>query len=199
MLLPEGFRDFKSAKTYPLPSTHKELRKLTQIAIPPGVRDSGYVYIKRAESKWKSFASRKLSAALDTAHRAEQIKTKQQKLSNEMNACLNEAREAVNQVKKEAEKQIANLSDLFSLGRQGIEGQMKAHLSGTDWKEERISARDFRECFRMVSQAVHALGVPSEQRDKAREAVLREAAEAAESTKEALALAPGGKDPEVAH
>lgn len=199
MLLPEGFRDMNSARTYPLPSYTKDLRKLTQIPVVQGVRDSGTVYIKRAEAAWKRKASRKLSAVLDVERRRDEIKAQQNSLQRDMEACLKEAQAAANQVKAEAEKQIANLSDLFALGRQGIEGQMRAHLDGTVWQEEKISARDFRECFRMVSQAVKGLGLPSDQREKAREAVLQEVAEAAESTKEALALAPGGKDPEVTH
>lgn len=198
-MLPEGFREVGSAAHYPLPSNRADLLTLMQIPLGPHQSDSGTIYLGRVLKKWKSLRRKRLSAELDVERRREKLINKQDNLRREMGELVNEARNAVNQVKVEAEKQIANLSDLFALGRKGLEGQMKAHLDGTEWKDERISARDFRECFRMVTQAVHSLGVPSNQRDKAREAIIQEAAAAAQDTKEALALAPGGEEPEVTH
>ena len=49
---------------------------------------------------------------------------------------------------------IANLNDLFALGRRGIDGQMQAHLAGETWMGEEINARAFRELFRMVITGV---------------------------------------------
>jgi len=198
-LLPEAFRTEGSARKYPLPATSAEIQKLVTIPIPPGVRDSGTVYLQRALIRWQGLRRRKNSAILDTERRFNTIKVNQGNLKTAIKEMKAEAQAAVNEVKAEAVKHIANLSDLFSLGRKGIEGQMRAHLDGEQWRGEEISAKDFRECFRMVSQAVKGLGLPSDQREKARDAVMQEVAEAAESTKEALALAPGGKDLEVEH
>lgn len=198
-LLPEGFRTVNAAKAYPLPTGAGQLQRLVNVPFDPGKTDSGVIYLGRAARRWRALRQRKISTVIDTDRSLQEVQVTHAELKNTIKGLEDEARAAVNQVKVEADRQIANLTDLFSLGRKGIEGQMRAHLDGKTWKEETISARDFRECFRMVSQAVKGLGLPSEQRDKAREAVMEEAAAAAQSTFEALALAPGGKDPEVEH
>ena len=94
---------------------------------------------------------------------------------------------------------IASLTDLFSLARKGIDGQMRAHLDGKEWMGEKINARAFRECFRMVTQTVKGLGLPSEERTRAKSAIMDEVAEALKDTQETVALAPGGDDEEVEH
>jgi len=199
LLLPEGFRTVHAAKAYPLPTGVGQLQRLVNVPFDPGKTDSGVIYLGRAARRWQALRQRKISTVIDTDRSLHEVQVTHVELKNTIKDLTDEARAAVDQVKAEADKQIANLSDLFSLGRKGIEGQMRAHLDGETWKGEDISAKDFRECFRMVSQAVKGLGLPSEQRDKAREAVMEEAAAAAKSTFEALALAPGGKDPEVEH
>jgi hypothetical protein len=199
LLLPDGFRDRASGRTYPLPSNAGELQRLMAIPINARQKDAGTIYLLRAEKKWQEGRRRRVSALVDTEAKKQDISNARAALRTEMRQLKHEAERAVNEVRIEAEKQIANLSDLFALGRKGIEGQMRAHLDGAEWKGESISARDFRDCFRMVSQAVKGLGLPSDQREKAREVVMQEVAEAAESTKDALSLAPGGKDPEVEH
>ena len=199
LLLPEGFQNAEAGRTYPLPSNYKQLQRLCSIEILPQQNDSGTIYLKRCMAKWKEGQRRRISALGDTENKKHAIVQQQYYLRQDMKNLKAEAQEAVNLVKLEAEKQIANLTDLFALGREGIAGQMRAHLDQAKWKGEDISARDFRECFRMVSQAVHALGLPSGERAKAREVVMAEAAAAAGATKGALALAPRRKAPEVQH
>jgi hypothetical protein len=199
LLLPDGFRALECGKSYPLPSYQKDLRELALIVPPPGNVDAGVIYLRRAMSQFRKRRGRKVSALIETDRRSAELLVEHGRYRKQIDALKAEAEKAVDKVKAAANQQIANLSDLFALGRQGIEGQMRAHLDETKWKKETISARDFRECFRMVSQAVKGLGLPSEQRDKAREAVMEEAAAALQSTQEVLAMAPGGKEPEVTH
>ena len=81
---------------------------------------------------------------------------------------------------------MAGLNDLFALGREGIERQMKAYLAGAEYQGEKIDGEAFRSCFRMVTQAVKGLGLPSDQRDKARDAVMEEVAKSVEATRSAI-------------
>lgn len=194
LLLPEGFRDPDAAKEYPLPLERTELMKIFAIPIPPNKNDGGCFYIKRAYKKVHELNRRTQSAALrtyDTERKA--IKAKSN-FDATLGNLRKQAWEATNRLKAEAEQAIAGLNDLWALGRKGIEGQMKAHLDGTQWHGEEIDAKAFRECFRMVTQAVKGLGMPTDQRDKAVEVVMEEAARAMESTQEALALAPNAED-----
>ena len=191
LLLPEGFRTEECGKLYPLPTQRLELQKLVAIPIPRNKKDCGCLYLRRALKKWRASQERRQSAALGAARAEQQIlRTKSEftALTREMRA---EARAAVDQVKQEAAKAVANLNDLFALGREGIEGQMKAHLSGAEWHGETIDAEGFRSCFRMVSQSIQRLGLPSDQRDKARDAVMEEFAASVKDTQDAVAMAPG--------
>ena len=191
LLLPERIRSNECGMLYPLPGDRTEIQKLVAIPIPKRKKDCGTLYLRRALKEWRKRQEHRQSAALGAARAETQIinaKKEFTALTKELRA---EARAAVDEVRQEAQKAVANLSDLFSLGREGIEGQMKAHIAGTEWKGEPIDARAFRECFRMVSQAVKGLGLPSDQRDKARDVVMEEFAASLKDTQEVVAMAPG--------
>jgi len=196
LLLPDGWRDQASGKTYPLPSRRLELQKLASIFVPHhrDKRDCGCLYINRAIKKWKKAQGNVNSAVLDVGKRSHSIARSQHNYNALIKDLKKDAREAVNEVRAEAAKAVANLTDLFSLGRQGLEGQMKAHLDGAEWKGEEINARAFRECFRMVVTAVKNLGLPSDQKQSAESVVVEELAAALKSTQEIVAMAPGPGD-----
>jgi len=197
-LLPRRYRDIELGKTYPLPSRISELRKLVIIPVPPFRKDAGSEYMRRAAARYKELLSRKQSALLDIGARAEQARLAQKSFDKSLESMQAEAKSAVDGVRTEINRAIASLSDLFRLGREGLEGQMKAHLANEPWKGEVIDADAFRQCFRMVSQTVKALGVPTEQSDKAKEAIIEEAAKALQETREALAMSPNAI-PETKH
>ena len=199
-LLPLGFRTIEAAKTYPLPRTRSELQRLISIVIPPGphVDDSGALYIKRAMSKWRELESRRVSAVIDVSHRADQVAKASQDFDQQTEAMKAQAQRAVDGVLEEAKLATASLKDLFALGRKGIKGQMQAHIDNEEWQDEKITAHAFRQCFAMVTGAVKGLGMPSDQKSSAKEAIIEEAAEAIRSSREALELAPG-TDPEIEH
>ena len=196
LLLPEGFRDQGSGKTYPLPSRRIELQKLSSIFVPHNwdKRDCGCLYINRAIKAWKKKQMRSNSAILDIGLRRHQVKRSQDTYNILMKGLRSDARQAVEEVKQEAVLAVASLKDLFSLGREGLDGQMRAHLEGKDWKGETIDAKAFRDCFRMVTSAVKGLGLPSDQKQAATEAVIEEVAAALKSTQETVALSPGPGD-----
>lgn len=198
LLLPEGYRDQEQGKTYPLPGTRNELQKLAMIPIPLGKMDSGCIYLRRAAEAYRSKVTAMQSAALDIGRKASQTLDMKHNFGTDLRRMKEEAAKAVEGVKIEAGKAIASLSDLFRLGREGLEGQMKAHLAGETWKGEQIDAEAFRNCFRMVSQTVKGMGLPSDQTEKAKEAIIEEAAAALRDTREALAMAPG-TDAETKH
>lgn len=199
LMLPTGFRDQSSGLTYPLPTARSELQELAAIDIPLRKEDSGCRYLRRALKEWKGRQLKRHSAVLDTGRREAQVKKSHQNYLHRMKELRVQANKAVDEVRKEAERAVANLRDLFALGREGLDGQMKAHLEGVEWKEEKISAAAFRECFRMVTMAVKGLGLPSEQRDKAKEAVLEEVAASLRDTQETVALGPGTDPEETEH
>jgi hypothetical protein len=193
-LLPLGYRNSEDAKAYPLPSKREELRKIVVIPYKPSAADGGAVYIRRATEAYKKKVVAGQSAALDIGRRASQIQSIKHNFDTDIKRMRTEAAQSVNEVKIEVGKAIASLSDLFRLGREGLEGQMKAHLAGSEWQGERIDASAFRNCFRMVSQTVKGMGLPSDQTDKAKEAIIEEAAAALRDTREALAMAPSPTD-----
>ena len=199
LLLPEGFRASQCGKTYPLPSRRLELQKLVAIYIPKNKRDSGCVYLRRALDKWKEQQARASSALLDMGRREERIKESHYNYQQFIRKCKEDARKAVDEVREETGQAIANLNDLFDLSRKGINEQMKAHLEGRKWQGEKINARAFRECFRMVTQAVKGLGLPSDQRAKADEAIMEEVAASLKDTREAVAFGRGGDGEETEH
>jgi hypothetical protein len=198
LLLPPGFRDSDSGATYPLPTRRSELQRLIAIPIQPGKLDAGTRYIKRAIAKFKERQQNTQSAMIDLGRRQQQAEAYQDEYHRKLKSLRDEAQKAADEVRAQADKAIASLTDLFSLGRKGLEGQMKAHLDGKPWQGEEIDSDAFRQCFRLVSQAVKGLGLPSTERETAREAIIDEVSAAMKATKEALAMAPG-QDDEVKH
>jgi len=191
-LLPDGHRRTTQAQQYPLPTRKDELFKLSMIPIPdiPAERDSGHIYAKRAAAEWKKRQWKTQSAVVDVGRRKHAIKELHNRYKRDLKELRAEANEAVNDVRLAAAREIANLNDLFALGREGIDKQMRAHLDDRELNGEKITARAFRECFRIVTQAVKGLGLPSEQRSKAADAVIEELAASLKSTQETVALAP---------
>lgn len=195
LLLPDGFRDADSGKDYPLPTEAADIQALIAINIPLRKSDSGCIYLKRAIKRWKTQHSRlPRSPVLDIERRQAKADKAAYNYTQHMRLLRIEARNAVEQVKIQAAESAASLTELFSLGRQGLRGMMEAHLKNEEWKGEAISASAFRDCFRMVSQTVKALGLPSDQRKDATVAVMDEVAAALKSTQEALAMQPGDVD-----
>lgn len=199
LLLPDGFRDQECGEAYPLPSDRTSLQQLVAIPIPHNKKDSGCIYLKRALKLWQRRQAHKQSAAFDVARRVESIGRTQESYNAKIRKLREEAIAAVDGVKQEAERATASLNTLFSLGRRGIEGQMQAHLANTQWQGEQISASAFRECFRMVTQAVKGLGLPSEQRASADEVVLEQVAASIRETQETVALATDPEKTEIEH
>ena len=196
LLLPDGFRNQEGGKTYPLPTSRPELQKLIVIPIPANKSgDSGIYYLHRAVEAFKRRSAERLSP-IDMSRKINEVDNLKHALREQARRFKLSANEAVEEVRAEAGKAIASLNDLFALGREGLGGIMKAHLAGEQWKGEAVSTDQFMGCFRMVSQAVKGLGLPSEQRDKARDAVMEEVAKSLESTRSAIS---GSTDDEVQH
>jgi hypothetical protein len=194
-ILPEGFRDHDSGKSYPLPSVREDLQRVAFIPILSKKLDSGSMYIKRALRRWKDNAKNRTSAILDAGNRAQTIATKQADLVQEIRKAKLETRNIVNEVREEAAKASASMTELFSLGRKGLDGQMKAYLGNTAYQGEMITGKDFRECYRLVSQTVKALGLPDSEKKSAQGAVLDQYAAALKSTQDAVSLAAGPEAP----
>jgi hypothetical protein len=194
-LLPEGFRDQDCGRTYPLPTRWREIQKIAAIYLPAHAekRDCGCFYIRRAIREWTSRQEKKQSILLDLGRREQQITKRHEHFNEKAREREQEARDAVENVREEAKKAVASLTDLFALARKGIDGQMRAHILGAKWHGEKISAAGFRDCFRIVAQAVKGLGLPSDQRAKAEGAILEEAAAAIKAMKESLELSPTAK------
>lgn len=194
LLLPEGFRSQQSGRTYPLPSSKVAIQQVAAIYLPPGKADSGCEYIKRAIKAHKRRQQRKQCAAIEAERQLHDLTKVKEKYERSLDKMKREASIAVELVKEQASEAVASLHELFDLGRRGMEGQMKAHLDGKSWKGEKIPAAAFRQCFRLISQAVKGLGLPSDQTKKARDAIIQEVATSIEGTQEALAMAPGPDD-----
>ena len=200
LLLPEGFRAQECGSTYPLPTSRPELQILSLIPVPNGYKlDSGSVYLRRAQKEYRRRAARRRSAALDASSCAHKVIEASKKLDRQVEEFKSDAAAAVESVKKAAEEGIASLNDLFSLGKKGLEAQMRAHLGDQELNGEKINAKAFRECFQMVTQAVKGLGIPSDDRQKATEVVENEAAQAIKGMQDALSMAPGSQNPETEH
>ena len=191
LLLPHGFRSRECGSLYPLPRHGKDLELLATIPVPRYCKDAGCSYLRRVAKKVRERHATRQFSALQIARNEQHVANAKQEFDALTKKLRAEARAAVDEVKQEAAKAVANLNDLFALGREGIEGQMKAHLSGAEWHGETIDAEGFRSCFRMVSQSIQRLGLPSDQRDKARDAVMEEFAASVKDTQEVVAMAPG--------
>lgn len=196
MLLPEGYRDEASGMTYPLPTSRKELAKLVEIPTPPFKKDCGCVYLHRASQLWLRKPIRRKIKPIDAEEqrRVHNAYSVSEHFKRRMKKVESEARLSAEQVHRAAAVAVASLTTLFELGRQVIDGQLQAHLSGEEWKGEKISASAARECFRMVTQAVKGFGLKTDQVPAAQETIMREAAEAIKATQEAIALAPRTED-----
>lgn len=197
LILPEGFRAQEFGQTYPLPSSRLELQVLAAIPIPPGYdkKDSGTLYLRRAFRAWKESRRRKnVKTLMDLARREYQVRRSCDNFEQMTRKLRAQAREELETVKVEAAKAVASLSDLFSLAKQGLDAQMRAHLGGTEWNGEKIGSRAFRECARIVLAGVKGLGLPSEDRNRAKDAIIEEAASAIRATQEAVDLAPGAQN-----
>jgi hypothetical protein len=203
--MPEACRNVEHAKAYPLPTKMVDLQRLVAIPVPDmnsGPANDGdsatKIYLERASLNLRVRRRRRDSAYLDLTRRQQSITEMQSRVKAQMNVLKEEAKQAVEGVKAQAQEAIASLNDLFALGRQCIDGQMRAHLNGAEWKGEYINASAARACFRMVSMAVKGLGLPSEQRQTATRAVMDQIAESIKATQDALTSGPGDED-ETAH
>ncbi len=200
LLLPDGFRDSKCAKTYPLPARGSEIFKIASIYVQPYKRDSGSMYIKRALKKHKQLQQRRQGVEQEIGRNGQKVADLTRNYKSKMKCLRKDAVAAVDDVREAATEAIASLTDLFSLGRKGLAGQMEAHLNGKKWMGEKIDARAFRESFRMVAQSVGKLGLPSAERKRARESVVKEVAAALAATQDAVALSgDDGGDPPTEH
>lgn len=185
LLLPEEYQSGSLAREYPLPADIRQLQQVATLPLQKNKMDSGSIYIRRAMRELQ----RRLTAKMGTHRRLEgaenAAKEALKSFENRVKQLEARGEKAIQGVQDRADEAIASLNDLFELGRKGLEGQMQAHLDGKPWQDEEINARAFRECFRMVSQAVKGLGLPSSEREKAREAIVKELSESLKATKEA--------------
>jgi len=186
LLLPQGFRAEEFGLTYPLPSSISDLETLYELKIPPRKADSGCRYLHRAHKKYRERAARAESRLHDIGRREHKIKYTTENYIALMKRKREEANAAVEDVRKAAEMATASLTDLFSLGRRGLEEQMQAYLDGKPLRGETIDSKAFRDCFRMVTQAVKGLGLPDPQRKNAADSIMEQAAEAIRRTRGAM-------------
>ncbi len=188
LLLPHGFRDRECAITYPLPTQRPDLQRISIIPLKRSAWDCGSVYIRRAMREFKRRPNTYNRAAKATDAHVERLETMHREYQSRLDNLRTESRKAVDEVKEEAKQAIASLMDLFALGRKGIAGQMQAHLDGKEWQGEKIDAGAFRQCFRMVTQAVDGLGLPTEQRASASNAIMQQVAESIQSTQDTVSV-----------
>lgn len=194
LILPDGLHTREAGQKYPLPTSNEELNKVAAIAVSPRRRDGGSIYIRRAQKRWRDRMSRpnRLSALdIEEQRILHNADTSNAKFKQRMREYVEEAKTAVQQVHQEASTAVASLTKLFELGRRTLEGQLNAHLNDEEWHGEKITAGAARQCFRMVSQAVKGLGLPSDQRQSAHAATMQEVAEAIKATQDVVTLAPG--------
>ncbi len=189
LLLPSAFR--ASGKSYPLPSKRIELQLLSTIPIPAYKKDDGVLYIKRAIGRWKL---RQTQSVRNEVHiqsgifRAEQSADKLILRTKELRQ---QAKQAVDEVREEAQKASASLGDLFSLIRKGLNGMIKAHIAGEEWHGSMVTKREFLTASAVVIGAVKGLGIPSGQGKVAKDVIQEQVAAAIREMQETLALAPG--------
>lgn len=181
LLLPREHRDIELATQYPLPYPIEELLALSVIPFRVGKHDSGSVYLRRCKAEAKA----RLKSQSGSSRSIEAAEAEVTAMTARFNKTVVKL---TKQVQQEAKEAIASLDELFALGRKGLEGQMKAHLSGQPWQGEEIDSDAFRQCFRMVSQSVKGLGLPSTEEPKAREAVMEQYAASIRATQEAEAM-----------
>ena len=181
LLLPDAFRTPEQAKKYPLPTYINELLSLCTIPFKPQKMDPGCIYLRRCRKEAKI----RLRAKAGSARNIEAAEAEVDALKKDFKKQIDKI---TTEVRTTADRAIASLDQLFALGREGLEGQMRAHLKGEEWKGEGIDAEAFRQCFRMVSQAVKGLGLPSSEAPRARDAIMQEVAASLRATQEAEAM-----------
>lgn len=194
-LLPPGFRAQEHGSTWPMPARTRELGLIAKIQVPEHKTDSGCVYIRRCrrelERRHMLAADRARELRLKAMTPEERLQVDEE-YARTLDKAVHDATRRINQevdgIREVCEKAAASLDELFELGRRGVEGQMRAHLEGDDWQEEKISAAAFRDCFKMVTGAVTKMGVPTGQEKKARDAIFHEISAAEDDLKESLAL-----------
>lgn len=198
LILPQEYRTKPLARAYPLPSKVEEIQLIAAIPLVSRM-DCGAVYIRRAISelnrriKQSKFASERADRKVDAVEQqAVELKGEFEGRLARLEA---EAQAVVQRLQDRADLAIASLDELFRLGREGIEGQMRSHLAGEKWMGEDITGRAFRECFRMVTQTIKGLGLPTGEEQPARKAIIEEAAASLRATQEAVAMRgePEGK------
>lgn len=190
LLLPERFRYDNFGPTYPLPGKPAELRRLACIPVPPGKTDSGCIYLRRCFNLWRQKAAKKGSLLNDLGRTAEKLQKDRKRVELEMEKLKQAAESAVEDVKARAAESVATLTDLFALGRKGLREQMESYLAGKELRGEEISHAAFRDCFRMVTQAVKGLGLPDGERKNAAESIVEQAAAALRATRATLDANP---------
>ena len=194
LLLPEGFRDRDSGEIYKLPSAKPALQELATIPIPSKKMDSGCIYLRRAVKEAQRRWMNKEPTSVAIERQEKRIQEKANTVHRQTKVLLQDVRKAVNNVKEEAERCGDSLKDLFSVVREIALGQLKAHLAGEKWHGEKISSAAARQWFSIVSSAVKGLGMPSDQKTAAHEAIIEEAAQAIRDTQDAVSRAPGSDD-----
>jgi hypothetical protein len=199
LLLPEGFRAQECGRTYPLPSRRPELELLTSIFIPFNKQDSGCLYLRRAAKKAKEARKRVQSATYDLASRRAKVKQDHGEFKRSLKSLKSEARQMVDEVRQEAQRQAASLNTLYDLTKRGLEGLIEAYLENKLWNGEKVTNAEFLAAGRIVTQTSKALGLPQQPGDSMAETVFDEYAAAIKETQETVALAPPSDDPEIEH
>ena len=203
LLLPERFRYDSFGPIYPLVGKPQELRRLACIPVPPGKTDGGAVYLRRCFNAWRKKAALKGSLLNDLGRTGDKLRQDTAKLEKQMQKMVQEAQNAVDDVRQQAAASVATLTDLFSLSRKGLKQQMDAYMANQPLNGEEITHAAFRDCVKIVTQAVKGLGLPDGERKNASEAVVEQMAEAlraAEETRETLNLtAKPQNDDETTH
>lgn len=195
LLLPDGYRERNCGIGYPLPTSMEDLRAIANLRIGRGQRSAGAFYIRRARKMITDSIDSK-TEPMEIEERAHEVALAHGRFKDKVKDARYDISKAVAEVKKFADEATSSMNDLFELGRRGMKAQMEAHLNNEELHGEKIDARAFRECFRMVSQTVKGLGLPSHERDKATEAILDEFAASMKARDAALAMAPGNDDSE---
>lgn len=199
LLLPEGFRHAIAGQTYPLPSLLKDLQSLVVIPIPPRKQDAGCKYLKRALLAYKKKLAGRQSAILDTQFKQKQIEETASNVMDRMKVLRTEATRARDEVRAEAEKAIASMSDLYSGIKKGLLEMIEAKNKNRPYQGRNVTNAEFLTAARIVTQSVGKMGIPPGDHKKTQQAVLDELAAAIKSSQEALDMAPGSKDPETEH
>lgn len=195
-LLPPGFRDAEAATRYPLPSSFEDIHQIAIIPLRRNARDGGTVYMRRIAEEYKRRIANRQTALLDIGHDKVRLERQFKRHKRVVDQSINEVRNVVADFKMEADKAIATLNDLLVIGRKGMEGQMIAHIKGEKWQNETIDSAAFRNCFRLITQAVKSLHVPAGTEEaQAREAIVAQAAEALRATQDAVELADAAAIP----